>query len=119
MNLKNELIVNVKEWVRLDNEMNTLKKELNIRKNAKKLVSGSLMTLMKNNDVDCVDLKDGQLCFNQKTVKKPITKKNLFSILSKYYNGDDTKTSELQEFILENRESVVKESISRKVSNQS
>jgi len=119
MNLKNELIVNVKEWVRLDNEMNTLKKELNIRKNAKKLVSGSLMTLMKNNDVDCVDLKDGQLCFNQKTVKKPITKKNLFSILSKYYNGNDTKTTELQEFILENRESVVKESISRKVSNQS
>jgi len=117
MNLKNELIINVKEWVRLDNEMNTLKKELNIRKNEKKLVSGSLMNIMKNNDVDCVDLKDGQLCFNQKTVKKPITKKSLFSILSKYYNGNDTKTTELQEFILENRESVVKESISRKISN--
>jgi len=116
-NLKNELISNVKEWVKLDNEMNTLKKELNIRKNEKKLVSSSLMNIMKNNNVDCVDLKDGQLCFNQKTVKKPITKKSLFSILSKYYNGNDTKTSELQEFILDNRETVVKESISRKISN--
>jgi hypothetical protein len=116
-NLKNELISNVKEWVRLDNEMNTLKKELNIRKNEKKLVSSSLMNIMKNNNVDCVDLKDGQLCFNQKTVKKPITKKSLFSILSKYYNGNDTKTSELQEFILDNRETVVKESISRKILN--
>jgi len=116
-NLKNELISNVKEWVKLDNEMNTLKKELNIRKNEKKLVSSSLMNIMKNNNVDCVDLKDGQLCFNQKTVKKPITKKSLFSILSKYYNGNDTKTSELQEFILDNRETVVKESISRKILN--
>jgi hypothetical protein len=116
-NIKNELISNVKEWVRLDNEMNTLKKELNIRKNEKKLVSASLMNIMKNNNVDCVDLKDGQLCFNQKTVKKPITKKSLFSILSKYYNGNDTKTSELQEFILNNRETIVKESISRKISN--
>jgi hypothetical protein len=116
-NIKNELISNVKEWVRLDNEMNTLKKELNIRKNEKKLVSSSLMNIMKNNNVDCVDLKDGQLCFNQKTVKKPITKKSLFSILSKYYNGNDTKTSELQEFILDNRETVVKESISRKILN--
>tara|TARA_B100000902_G_C27308755_1_gene917139 strand:+ start:1516 stop:1872 length:357 start_codon:yes stop_codon:yes gene_type:complete len=116
-NIKNELISNVKEWVRLDNEMNTLKKELNIRKNEKKLVSTSLMNIMKNNNVDCVDLKDGQLCFNQKTVKKPITKKSLFSILSKYYNGNDTKTSELQEFILDNRETVVKESISRKILN--
>jgi hypothetical protein len=116
-NIKNELISNVKEWVRLDNEMNTLKKELNIRKNEKKLVSSSLMNIMKNNNVDCVDLKDGQLCFNQKTVKKPITKKSLFSILSKYYNGNDTKTSELQEFILDNRETIVKESISRKILN--
>jgi hypothetical protein len=116
-NIKNELISNVKEWVRLDNEMNTLKRELNIRKNEKKLVSSSLMNIMKTNNVDCVDLKDGQLCFNQKTVKKPITKKSLFSILSKYYNGNDSKTSELQEFILDNRETVVKESISRKISN--
>ena len=116
-NLKNELISNVKEWVRLDNEMNTLKRELNIRKNEKKLVSSSLMNIMKTNNVDCVDLKDGQLCFNQKTVKKPITKKSLFSILSKYYNGNDSKTSELQEFILDNRETVVKESITRKISN--
>ena len=116
-NIKNELISNVKEWVRLDNEMNTLKRELNIRKNEKKLVSSSLMNIMKTNNVDCVDLKDGQLCFNQKTVKKPITKKSLFSILSKYYNGNDSKNSELQEFILDNRETVVKESISRKISN--
>jgi len=49
-NIKNELISNVKEWVRLDNEMNTLKKELNIRKNEKKLVSTSLMNIMKNNN---------------------------------------------------------------------
>jgi|TARA_Y100000389_G_C17464904_1_gene524652 hypothetical protein len=114
---KNILIQNVKEWVRIDNEMNTLKQELNKRKNEKKMLSNSLIEIMKENQIDCFDLKDGQLCFNTKTVKKPITKKSLFVILSKYYNGNDTKTNELQEFILNNRDTVTKESISRKILN--
>jgi hypothetical protein len=39
----------------------------------------------------------------------------LQNILSKYYKGDDAKANELNNFILENREEVSKEILTRKV----
>ena len=72
---------------------------------------------MKENDIDCVDIKDGQICYNQKTIKKPITKKYLIQILAKYFQGDMDRAEHANEFILNNREDITKESISRKITN--
>jgi len=55
------------------------------------------------------------LIYSKKNVKKPITKKNLLSILSKFYKGDISKANEVNEFIIDNREEVVVESIVRKI----
>jgi len=115
METKEQLIEVVKQWVKLDNEIAALKKEENIRKNEKKDVSVKLMEIMKNNEIDCFDIKDGQICYSKKSIKKPITKKVLIDILSKYYNGDLLKASEVNEFILENREETTKETIVRKM----
>jgi hypothetical protein len=68
---------------------------------------------MRKNEIDCFDINDGQLLYDKKSVKKPITKKVLFDILSKYYKGDSDKASDMQNYIMENREEVVKESIIR------
>lgn len=114
-NTKNILVQNIKEWVKLDNEIRSLKKEENIRKNEKKKLNESIMNIMKENEIDCIDIKDGQICYNQKSVKKPITKKYLLEILSKYFNGDSEKADHANEFILNNREEVMKESIVRKI----
>ena len=73
------------------------------------------LEVMRKNEIDCFDLKDGQLMYTKKNVKKPITKKNLVGILANFYGGDVEKAVELNEFIMENREEVVKESIVRKV----
>ena len=86
-----------------------------LRENDKKNISKDLMEVMKKNDIDCFDLKDGQLMYTKKNVKKPITKKNLVGILSNFYKGDVEKAIELNDFIMENREEVVKENIVRKV----
>ena len=51
----------------------------------------------------------------KKNIKKPITKKNLFGILSNYYQGDVEKATQMNDYILDNREEVVKESIVRKI----
>ena len=115
METKEQLIKCVKEWVRIDNELRILQKEQAIRKNEKKNISKDLMEVMKRNEIDCFDLKDGQLMYTKKNVKKPITKKNLVGILANYYKGDVNRALELNDFIMENREEVVKESIVRKV----
>lgn len=115
MSVKETLVKTIKDWVKLDNEIRSLKKEQNIRTTEKKELSNTLIELMKSNDIDCVDIKDGQLCYTQHSVKKPITKKTLLSILSKYFKGDIETASNVTEFITDNREEVVKESLTRKI----
>jgi len=85
MSSKQELINTIKTWVKLDNEIRSLKKEQTARNNEKKKLTQSLIEIMKTNEIDCVDIKDGQLCYLQQNVKKPITKKNLLSILSNIF----------------------------------
>lgn len=115
METKEQLIKTIKEWVKMDNEIRTLSKELSRRKNDKKKISTKLMETMKTNEIDCFDLNDGQICYTKKNIKKPITKKALMGILSTYYNGDITKAVELNNYIIDNREEVVKETIERKI----
>jgi hypothetical protein len=110
---KDILIKTIKEWVKIDNEIRELQKQQLTRKTEKKKISESLITIMRENEIDCFDINDGQILYNKKSIKKPITKKVLFDILSKYYKGDSTKAEDMQNYIMENREEVVKESIDR------
>jgi hypothetical protein len=73
------------------------------------------MEIMKKNEIDCFDIKDGQIMYNKKQVKKPINQKNLLELLSKFYEGDSLKAAEVNQFVFENRETVVKENIVRKI----
>jgi hypothetical protein len=115
METKEELVKTIRDWVKIDNEIRNLSKEINNRKNEKKKLSTLLIETMKKNEIDCFDIKDGQICYTKKNIKKPITKKVLMDILSNFYNGDITKASELNNYIIENREEVVKETIERKL----
>jgi len=112
---KEQLVNIIKEWVKFDNEIRKLQTEVLSRKKEKAKMSVELISVMKQNEIDCFDLKDGQLLYTTKNVKKPITKKVLLNILSKYYNGDYMKASQLNDFILSNREEVVQESIVHKI----
>lgn len=116
METKEQLINTIKEWVKIDNEIRTLQNEIKVRKSSQKKISELLIQIMKENEIDCFDLNDGQICYNKKNIKKPITKGALLNLLSKYYNGDFIKANELNSFIMENREEVTKETISRKIS---
>ena len=113
--IKELLVKNIKEWVKIDNELKALKTEENLRKKDKKEINDTLIELMRSNEIDCVDIKDGQICYSQKSIKKPITKKNLLNILAKYFQGDIDKAEHANDFILDNREEITKETITRKI----
>ena len=116
METKEQLIKTIREWVKIDNEIRALQKETKKRLDDKKNISKNLMDVMKNNEIDCFDLKDGQIMYTKKNVKKPINKKSLLEILANYCEGDVAKAGEINDFIMENREEVVKENIVRKIS---
>jgi hypothetical protein len=118
MNSKDSLINAIKIWVKKDNEIRQLKKEERIRKKEQKEISETLMAIMKENEIDEFDLKDGKLVYTKKNIKKPITKKGLLDILKRYYNDDKEKADELNNFIMDNREEKVVETITRTIKGE-
>jgi hypothetical protein len=114
---KAELVQLIKDWITTDNEIRELNKQAKQRKDKLKKVSQNLINTMKENEIDEFNVKDGKIMYSKTNVKKPITKKNLMYILSKYYKGDISQAIEMNNFILENREEVVKESIKRTIVN--
>ena len=102
--------------MKLDNEIRTLNKEITKRRNDKKTISKKLIDVMRDNKLDIFDLKDGQLMYVKKNKKKPITQKQLLTLLSSYYK-DDSKAEEMHTYLMDNREEVVEETIQRKIVN--
>jgi len=115
METKEQLVSNIKEWIKIDNEISQLKNEIKERTNKKKSLTESLVTVMKSNQIDCFDINGGALVYKQNKVKKGISAKTLLATLQEYYK-DDTKTAEeLTKYVLDNREEQIKETIRRKV----
>jgi len=112
---KEQLIHTIKEWVRIDNELRILSKQQSIRKKEKQEMSESLIEIMRSNEIDCFDIKNGQIMYTKRNIKKPITKKILNDVLVKFYKGDYMKATELNDFIMQNRGEITKESIIRKI----
>ncbi len=111
---KAELIQLIKEWVQEDNSIRVLNQELRKRKDGLKKISQNLMKTMQENEIDEFALKEGKLVYAKTNVKKPITKKSLLTILSKYCKGDIVQALEINNFIMSNREEVTKETIVRR-----
>jgi hypothetical protein len=112
---KAELIQIIKDWITTDNEIRELNKQAKQRKDKLNKISQNLMNTMKENEIDEFNVNDGKIMYAKTSVKKPITKKNLLSILSKYYKGDTSQATDVNNFILENREEVIKETIKRTI----
>lgn len=115
MDNKTLLIASVKKWLTLDNEIRAIQKEANVRKQEKKEITNDLIEIMKTNDLDSIEIKDGNLNYVSRNVKKPITKKYLVSVLNNYFQGDLEKVSELNTLIMDNRENEVRETIQRQI----
>jgi hypothetical protein len=105
----------VRKWVKYDNELRQLQKEISDRKKHKNTISTELINIMKTTNTGCYELKNGVLMYSIKNVKKPMTKKVLMDVLQKYYKGDSIKAAELNEFIMDNREEVVQEKLVHKI----
>lgn len=116
METKEQLIQTIKQWVKIDNEIRALQKEQNARKKQREEITKILMQTMQNNEIDCFDIKGGKIMYSKKNVKKAITNKMLMTLILQYYEGDELKAQDLNNFILENREVAVKETIVRKIS---
>jgi predicted nucleic acid-binding Zn-ribbon protein len=115
METKEELVTNIREWLKIETEFSRLQKEIKELRNKKKILTDSLVNVMKKNEIDCFDIKGGALVYKKSTTKKPINGKSLFAVLQTYFSADASKAQDLTKFILENREEQIKETIKMKL----
>ncbi len=108
---KDTMLQVVKSWMKNDAEIRILQKEQQQRKMENKTLSTQLMEIMKQHEIDCLEIKDGKILYKKRTVKKAISKKVLFQLLSRYFQGDEQKANSINHFILEHREVAVKETV--------
>jgi len=115
LNTKDELIANIKEWIKIDNEIAKLKAEVKDRTNKQKGLTESLVTIMKGNSIDCFDINGGALVYKKKKTKKTISGKFLLAQLEEYYKDQPEIAKEITKKVLDNRVEVFKDEIKRKI----
>jgi hypothetical protein len=115
METKDQLIFNIKEWIKIDNDIKELKNIVKEKNNKKKMLTESLVSVMKSNNIDCFDITDGAIVYKTNKVKKPINPKTLLEALQNYYSTDPNIAVELTKHILDSREEEVKETIRHKI----
>lgn len=112
---KEQLVNNIKEWIKMDNEITQLKAEIKDKTNKKKSLTENLVTVMKTNSIDCFDINGGALVYKKNKVKKPINGKTLLSALQNYYKNDSKVAEEIAKHVMDSREEQIKETIKRKI----
>ena len=115
METKEQLVNNIKEWIKIDNEISQIKTQIKEKNLQKKTLTEGLMNVMKNNEIDCFDINDGSLVYKKSKLKKPINSKTLLTVLSSYYKDQPNIAEDLTKHIMDNREEQIKETIKRKI----
>ena len=115
MSSQQELLENVKTWLSIDNEIRQLQKEIKDRRKLKKELTQNLVGIMKTQDIDALNVPDGQLIYNKTKTKAPLSKKHLLTSLSQFFKNDQRMVDELSKYIMESRQEKEKENIKRKI----
>jgi hypothetical protein len=115
METKEQLVNNIKEWIKIDNEIAQLKSDIKGKNNKKKELTNNLVTVMKTNEIDCFDINGGSLVYKKNKVKKPINGKTLLVALKNYYKTEPAMAEELAKHVMDSREEQIKEVIKRKI----
>jgi len=66
METVDQLKQTIREWVKYDNEIRALNKEITSRRTEKKEISKRLIEVMRENQMDIFDIKDGQIIYVKK-----------------------------------------------------
>jgi hypothetical protein len=115
METKEQLVSNIKDWIKMDTEIAELKAQIKDITNKKKTVTENLVTVMKTNKIDCFDINGGALVYKTNKTKKPINGKSLLVALQNYYKSDPKIAEDITKHVMDSREEQIKETIKRKI----
>ena len=103
----------VNEWLKLDDDIKTLREAVKERNNRKKELAPVILNFMKKNGIENLQTKTGgKLKYRSSMVKKPLNQKEIKSKLCDFFNNIK-RGEQVASFLLDNREKVERVSLSR------
>jgi hypothetical protein len=100
------------KWIHYDSKIVDLQNQIKALKKGKKELSDELTVIMRDKNTDVFNVKNvGKIVYTKKEVKKGINKKYLSEVLNNFYNNNPTVAEEVCNFILDNRETSIRENI--------
>ena len=118
-NEKNKLMEIVRNWINIDNQLSKLNSMTRQLRLEKKKLNMEMIQVMKEKEIEIFELKEGQLRYKTEKKKEPLNQKRLLNILSKYPVLEETQKIALNDFIFQNRNEIVTETIIRKIPKSS
>ena len=100
------------KWLQYDSKISEIQSQLKLLKKGKKELSDELTYVMKDKKTDIFNVKNvGKIVYTKKEVKKGINKKYLSEILTTFYSTNPAVAEEVCNYILDNRETSIRENI--------
>jgi hypothetical protein len=112
---KDQLKEYLRQWVRVENEIGTLNAEIKKRKLLHQQLSASLLSVMRQNEIDCFDLANGRIVYSKTKIRAPLNNGQIKTALTTYYKDDADKATNLTQFLLASRVEKTRESIKMKI----
>jgi hypothetical protein len=72
----------------INESVSELKNKINDLKKDRKTAENTLLPIMINEDIDCLNTSNGSINFIEKIKKNPLNKKNLEKLLNKFFIDD-------------------------------
>jgi len=101
---KNEIVDLIKDWLKIEEDIKILKKNLNIKNKNKKEITDVLVKFMNTQNIDSFNMNNGSIIHKKKTIKKTISSKFLLEKLKEYH--DDIQTAEQMFNFIQNKREV-------------
>ena len=114
MATKDDVVNCIKRWMSVERELKVLQKEVKVRREQKKAAAEELVSIMKENEIDCFDISEGKIIHTQNKSRAPLSKQHLLKSLSEYFSETEVDTEAVGKFILETRAVKTKDDIRHK-----
>jgi hypothetical protein len=114
---KEQLKVNVKMYLDMDDQIKALNKAIVERRKKKNELSEEILGTMKKFEIDNMNTKNGKLIYSTTKSIKPLNKTNLITGLNLYFQDED-KAKNVSKIVLDNRDKVEKVKLRRTINKK-
>lgn len=116
---KETILKALSELNTIENSLLELNKQTKELRERKKIITKSVVGVMKTNSIDCFDLKDSKIIYTKNNTREPINKEYVKKTISTFIQHKNIKMQnqdidELCEYIFKNREVISKDKLSVK-----